>query len=298
MIIGFAVFGFVVHSPPAMPAICSARPAASKVTMFGEFMKKSPGDENSFVQTEMRGAAMRLHTKQQAPKEGKAKAKKVEQMPVQQWQPQRADYLQFLVDSQLVYTTLEEVVSSTEQLAPLRNSGLERAAALDSDIAWFAAEGVAAPPVAPQGASYAAMIQEMADAGELEAFVCHYYNFYFAHTAGGRMIGKRMAGLLLDGKTLDFYSWQKDGAEVDPTDELLPALRGKIGRHIAASSYSFASSSPNVLCVRADGMVEDWTREQKDACLAQTADSFKFGGALLQHISVPDAAKIAAKAKA
>jgi hypothetical protein len=33
-----------------------------------------------------------------------------------------------------------------------------------------------------------------------------------------------------------------------------------------------------------------WSREQKDACLAQTADSFKYGGALLQHISRPNAA--------
>lgn len=23
------------------------------------------------------------------------------------------------------------------------------------------------------------------------AFVCHYYNYYFAHTAGGRMIGSK-----------------------------------------------------------------------------------------------------------
>jgi heme oxygenase len=35
--------------------------------------------------------------------------------------------------------------------------------------------------------------------------MCHYYNFYFAHTAGGRMIGKQMSALLLDKKTLDFY---------------------------------------------------------------------------------------------
>jgi len=268
-----AVCGFMVQpAVPPMPAH-SGRAAVTAVRMFGEFMKKSPGDENSFVQTEMRGAAMRLHTKQQAPKEGKAAAKKVEQTPVQTWVPSRADYLQFLVDSQLVYRTLDEAIANTEALAPLRNSGLERSAALERDIAWFEAQGVTKPSVAPQGSSYAAMIEEMVAKGELEAFLCHFYNFYFAHTAGGRMIGKRMAAQLLDNKTLDFYKWQNDGAEVDPTEKLLPQLRGKI-----------------------DGMVESWTREQKDALLAQTADSFKYGGALLQHISVPDAAKMAAKA--
>jgi heme oxygenase len=25
-----------------------------------------------------------------------------------------------------------------------------------------------------------------------QAFICHYYNFYFAHTAGGRMIGNKV----------------------------------------------------------------------------------------------------------
>ena len=36
-------------------------------------------------------------------------------------------------------------------------------------------------------------------------FICHYYNYYFAHLAGGRMIGKQMSKLLLDGETLEFY---------------------------------------------------------------------------------------------
>ena len=95
--------------------------------------------------------------------------------------------------------------------------------------------------------------------GELERFVCHFYNFYFAHTAGGRMIGKRMAGMLLDGHTLEFYKW--DG---DVDQDLLPGLRTKI-----------------------DALVAGWSREQKDKCLAETANSFKGGGAMMQHISPP-----------
>lgn len=247
-----AAIGLVVQ-PGAMPARLRL-PQPLSVQMY-KGMAIKPGEENSFVQTEMRGAAMALHTKQQAPREGKAEAKKVEQSPVQSWQPGRADYLQFLVDSRLVYGTLEELCEETEALAPLRNSGLERAAALDKDIEWFAAEGVPAPAVASQGSGYASFLQGLVDDGKLEAFVCHFYNFYFAHTAGGRMIGKRMAAMLLEDKTLEFYRWQdpKSGEEVDPSDKLLPDLRKQI-----------------------DGMVESWSREQKDLCIAETADSFKY----------------------
>lgn len=109
----------------------------------------------------------------------------------------------------------------------------------------------------------AAQLKEMIAAGELEKFVCHFYNFYFAHTAGGRMIGQRMADMLLDGRTLEFYKW-----EADPKEELLPALRSKI-----------------------DALVAGWSREQKDACLDETATSFRTGGSLLTHLKEPAAAK-------
>jgi heme oxygenase len=213
-------------------------------------------EANSFVQTEMRGAAMALHTKDQAPREGKQPAQK----PVSDWQPGRAEYLQFLVDSREVYSTLEEIVETTPLFSSFAKSGLERSEALTKDIAWFAEEGLAEPPVAEYGREYATFLKSMVAEGRNEEFVCHFYNFYFAHTAGGRMIGKRMAQMLLDGRTLEFYQWS--GGNVDK--ELLPALRSKI-----------------------DAMVGGWTREQKDACIAETANSFKQGGALLAHLRSP-----------
>ena len=183
-------------------------PPVSVVAYASMAKKVDESESGSFVQTEMRGAAMALHTRQQAPREGKAEAKKVEQRPVQSWQPGRAEYLQFLVDSKHVYSALEEIVAAEPKFATFRKSGLERAEPLAKDIAWFEEQGVAAPAVAPQGATYATMLREMVASGELEAFVCHFYNFYFAHTAGGRMIGKRMADLLLEGRTLEFYQWE------------------------------------------------------------------------------------------
>ena len=46
---------------------------------------------------------------------------------------------------------------------------------------------------------------EIAARDAVPEFMCHYYNYYFAHTAGGRMIGKQMSALLLNKKTLEFY---------------------------------------------------------------------------------------------
>merc|ERR1719379_638032 len=133
------------------------------------------------------------------------------------------------------------------------------------DLSWFQEmypdEIKDIPPVGKYGLEYAKILDEVAERS-LPAFMCHFYNHYFAHTAGGRMIGKRMSDMLLDGKKLQFYQWEGD---VDR--DLLPTLRGKI-----------------------DAMAAGWTREEKDACLGATAESFQYGGALLQHISRPPAA--------
>jgi len=200
---------------------------------------------------------MKLHSRDQS-REGEQEAQK----PVSAWQPQRPDYLQFLVDSRHVYQCFEEIVANTPEFESLRNSGLERSEALDVDIAWFAEQGVQAQPVGARGKAYVELLRSMANEGQWEAFICHFYNFYFAHTAGGQMIGKMMAEKLLDSRTLNFYQW--DG---DVKKELLPRLRGEI-----------------------DAMAARWTRDQKNACLQETARSFQYGGALLQYISQPPSA--------
>lgn len=150
------------------------------------------------MQTEMRKAAMELHTKDQAPREGQQRAQK----PVAKWTPTLAGYLQFLVDSREVYAVMERVVGEKEELAGLRNTGLERTKGLDADIAWMQSEhGLAPPEPTSAAADYAASLPAMS----VPAFICHFYNYYFAHTAGGRMIGKQMSDMLLDGATLEFY---------------------------------------------------------------------------------------------
>lgn len=237
---------------PARPVAAVCRRSAIAAMHAGMGGPATATDMTSFVQTEMRGAAMKLHTRDQS-KEGEQKAQK----PVNQWEPQKADYLQFLVDSRTVYSTFEGLVAATDVLAPFRATGLERTAALDADIAWFESEGLPTPAVGAAGLEYAATIRALADAKAWPRLVCHFYNFYFAHTAGGQMIGKMMGAKLLGGRTLEFYQW--GGA--DPKEALLPGLRGKI-----------------------DEMALTWSREEKDACLAETAASFRGGGSLMGSI--------------
>ena len=76
--------------------------------------------------------------------------------------------------------------------------------------------------------------------------------------AGGRQIGKTMANLLIGGKTLNFYQWPAGSVD----NVLLPELRAKI-----------------------DALADTWTDEQRQACLDETASSFRYAGAMLGSLS-------------
>lgn len=52
--------------------------------------------------------------------------------------------------------------------------------------------GRQAPPPTENALEYASFLKETV-AASLPGFMCHYYNHYFAHTAGGRMIGRKVA---------------------------------------------------------------------------------------------------------
>ena len=95
--------------PSSSAPVFVSRPAvrSAAVAMEVEAPKKSKG--LGFVNGEMRAAAMKLHTRDQAPKEGQQPAQK----PVSAWQPGRADYLRFLVDSREVYRCMDDLVATT-----------------------------------------------------------------------------------------------------------------------------------------------------------------------------------------
>jgi len=216
-------------------------------------MSAPTSETASFIDTELRAAAMKLHTRSQAPKEGQAAEKK-------QREPYKTtldDYMAFLVDSREVYQAIEEVVADRDELAVFRNSPLDRVASLDVDIDFMASEyGLERPAVGKAGTDYATVIRDLGAAGSIPEFLCHYYNFYFAHTAGGRMIGKQMSALLLDKKTLEFYKW--DGN----LNEIKDKVKGEI-----------------------EDMVASWSTEERTRCTDQTAAAFRGGGAMNAYLS-------------
>lgn len=72
--------------------------------------KRYPGEAKGFVE-EMRFVAMKLHTKGQA-REGEKEPEGREEQPVAKWDPTLEGYLKFLVDSKLVFDTLEKIVEN------------------------------------------------------------------------------------------------------------------------------------------------------------------------------------------
>jgi heme oxygenase (biliverdin-producing, ferredoxin) len=207
----------------------------------------------SFVNDEMRPFAMKLHTRDQAPKEGQQQ----QQKPFTQWVVQRSQYLQFLADSLTVYETFENIVLKKQELASLRANNLERSASLRESIqAMLRYDPTLTEPVCgSHGTAYSALISELAESS-LPKFMCHYYNQYFAHTAGGRMIGKKMSDLLLEGQSLPFYEWKAGDVKA-----LMEELKGKI-----------------------DAIALGWSADEKQSCLEETMACFKYGGGLMSYM--------------
>ncbi|GJP43953.1 hypothetical protein CLOM_g3352 [Closterium sp. NIES-68] len=213
--------------------------------------KKSirPGEKKGFIE-EMRIRAMKLHTKDQA-KEGEEETK---ERPLAKWEPTKEGLVQFLVDSKAVFDAMETIVRDGDLPVYRKfvNTGLERSDALAKDLAWFEAQGFAIPPPDEAGSSYAKYLTDLART-DTPAFICHFYNVYFAHSAGGRMIGRKVSEMLLEGREMAFYQWEGE------LQDLLAAVREKLNE-----------------------VSEDWTREQKDHCLDETEKSFKYSGQLLR----------------
>lgn len=137
------------------------------------------------------------------------------------------------------------------------NTGLERGAALAQDVEWFErTQGLKAAPASGPGLAYAAVLRELA-ASDPPAFLCHWYNVYFAHSAGGRMIGSKVGSMLGLQQALAFYAYP-----AGEMGDLLAVVREKI-----------------------NGVAEGWSAKQKEHCLAETSRSFELSGKLLKLIA-------------
>lgn len=206
----------------------------------------------SFIDTELRGAAMKLHTRKQAPKEGEAE----EKPQTEPYITTHSDYLAFLVDSQHVYAAMEEAVNTNSALKSFRDTGMERTSALETDIQLMVDEfDLLRPAVGQVGLEYAKEIKRMVGENSIPELMCHYYNHYFAHTAGGRMIGKRMSALLLNKRTLEFYKWDGDISEIK--------------ERVKDSIEEMAAS---------------WNEKERQECVDATAAAFRLGGGMNSYL--------------
>jgi len=229
---------------------------ASTDVQVGKAEAPTPG----FIELALRSAAMKLHTREQAPREGQAASNP----RAEPFVPTIKDYLKFLVDSKHVYEAFEEAVQCEKypELAALRDTGLERTIPLETDIQQLVKEfGIDRPPVGEKGREYANEIRELivGEKGSVPEFICHYYNFYFAHTAGGRMIGKKMSALLLNNRTLDFYKWDGD----------LTQLKSRVKSSI-------------------EEIASNWSEAEKNECVEATADAFRGGGGVNAYLMGDD----------
>ncbi|MED6160050.1 Heme oxygenase 1, variant 2 [Stylosanthes scabra] len=198
--------------------------------------KRYPGESKGFVE-EMRFVAMKLHTRDQA-KEGEKPVTEPEEKPVAKWEPTVDGYLKFLVDSKLVYDTLEKIIDEAPypSYAEFRNTGLERSASLAKDLEWFKEQGYTIPEPSSPGRTYSEYLVELSQK-DPQAFICHFYNIYFAHSAGGRMIGRKVAEMLLNKKELEFYKWDGD------LSQLLQNVRDKLNKVAEVRFYVSQTSS-------------------------------------------------------
>ncbi|XP_028801265.1 heme oxygenase 1, chloroplastic-like [Neltuma alba] len=203
------------------------------------------GEAKGFVE-EMRFVAMKLHTKEQA-KEEEKRAGQIEEQSLDKWEPTTEGYLRFLVDSKLVHDTLEKIIdnASFPAYSEFRYTGLERSASLAKDLEWFREQGHTIPEPSSPGLTYAQYLIEIS-AKDPQAFICHFYTIYFGHSAGGRMIGKKVAEKILNNKVLEFYKWEGQ------ISQLLQNVRDKLNK-----------------------VAEGWTREEKNHCLEEIEKSFK-----------------------
>lgn len=270
----------------------------------------------SFVQDELRPYAMKLHTRDQA-KQGQQPA----QVPFTKWDTDRAQYVQFLVDSLAVYETLESAVAGHPGLSNLANTGLERSAALKKDIVWMCEydRTLRVPPCGEAGRTYTSVLRKML-CENMPGFVCHFYNQYFAHTAGGLRIGQNMADKLLGGKKLLFYTYTNpagssgvgegdvkydggaskrgsDGSGMNVVDakvhidadtissSSIHAVPSALYKEDANPEQAYMNTLKEELRRRIDLVAEKWTPEQREACCRETINCFKYGGAILAYLN-------------
>ncbi|KAF7043285.1 hypothetical protein CFC21_095763 [Triticum aestivum] len=175
---------------------------------------------------------------------------------VEEWMPSMEGFVGYLVDSKLVFDTVERIIAGSTDVAYVyfRKSGLERSASIEKDLEWFREQAIEIPEPSTFGSTYAAYLSELAGSSA-PAFLSHYYNLYFSHTTGGLAIGKKTCDKILDGRLLEFYKWDSD------PEILLKDAREKLNE-----------------------LSKHWSRKDRNLCLKEAAKCFQYMGRIVRLI--------------
>ncbi|KAL1190121.1 putative inactive heme oxygenase 2 [Cardamine amara subsp. amara] len=223
------------------------------------YRKQYPG-ENIGITEEMRFVAMRLRNangkKLNPSLEEEEEEDDDDEFKGETWRPGKEGFLKYLVDSKLVFDTIERIVDESEDVsyAYFRRTGLERFENLEKDLQWFTAQDLVIPEPSPIGVSYAKYLEEQARESA-PLFLSHFYNIYFSHIAGGQVVVRQVSKKLLEGKELEFNKWEGEA------QDLLRGVREKLNM-----------------------LGEHWTRDEKNKCLKETAKAFKYMGQIVRLI--------------
>lgn len=75
--------------------------------------------------------------------------------------------------------------------AYFRKTGLERTQGLSVDLEWVGQQGFAIPEPGSPGRAYAKYLEDVSESSA-PSFLCHFYNVYFSHIAGGQVIARQV----------------------------------------------------------------------------------------------------------
>uniref|UniRef100_A0A0A9H2J1 Uncharacterized protein n=1 Tax=Arundo donax TaxID=35708 RepID=A0A0A9H2J1_ARUDO len=89
-----------------------------------------------------------------------------------EWVPSMEGFVRYLVDSKLVFDTIEWIVAESNDVAYVyfRKSGLERSESIAKYLEWFREQGIAIPEPSTSGSTYAAYLNELAESNAPAAF--------------------------------------------------------------------------------------------------------------------------------
>ena len=172
-------------------------------------------------------------------------------------------YFQYLVNCEYIYTIIESKLSQydsdsssssssrSRRLLMFQDTRMERSEALKKDLIFlretfdFLPEDNLVDPKVLEYGNYLMLLVE--DDTKFPQFLCHYYNLYFAHTAGGMMIGNIAQRKFQFNQRLQFYMYENN-----KMNEYKTKLRHKIDHFISSH----------------------WNEAQKNACANETLCAF------------------------